>query len=201
MAVSSSQKVIKTPTSKQQGLQTMALVERFMALFIVMEILQVSDAAVYKVGDSAGWTTLGKIDYKKWAATKNFQIGDTIIFEYYNKFHNVMRVTHGMYKSCNASSPIATFTTGNDSIHITTHGHHFFFCGVPGHCEAGQKVDINVLKVSAEAPTPSALASPIVQASNVPAPSPSNANSLIVLKGPFSMVSLAMAIVLLLCFL
>ncbi|BAT94045.1 hypothetical protein VIGAN_08061200 [Vigna angularis var. angularis] len=78
MAVSSSQKGIKTPTSKQQGLQTMALVERFMALFIVMKILQVSDAAVYKVGDSAGWTTLGKIDYKKWAATKNFQIGDTI---------------------------------------------------------------------------------------------------------------------------
>ncbi|QCE08356.1 Cupredoxin [Vigna unguiculata] len=178
----------------------MGLVERVVALFIVMAILQVSDAAVYKVGDSAGWTTLGKIDYKKWAATKNFQIGDTIIFEYNDKFHNVMRVTHAMYKSCNASSPIATFTTGNDSIDISTHGHHFFFCGVPGHCEAGQKVDINVLKVSADAPTPSALASPTFQASNGPAPSPSNANPLIALKGAFSMMSLAMPIVLLLAF-
>jgi hypothetical protein len=58
----------------------MALVERAMVLSIVMMMvaMQISYAAVYKVGDSAGWTTLGNIDYKKWAATKNFQIGDTI---------------------------------------------------------------------------------------------------------------------------
>ncbi|TKY51133.1 Mavicyanin protein [Spatholobus suberectus] len=172
----------------------MALVERGVVLLIVMAIVRVSFAAVYKVGGSAGWTTLGNIDYKKWAATKNFQIGDTIIFEYNTKFHNVMRVTHAMYKSCNASSPIATFSTGNDSINITNHGHHFFFCGVPGHCQAGQKFDINVLKVSAEAPTPSALASPTVQASNVPAPSPSNAAPLIALKGAFGMMGLALGI-------
>ncbi|KAK2404907.1 Cupredoxin superfamily protein [Trifolium repens] len=160
----------------------MALVERAMVLSIVMMMvaMQISHAAVYKVGDSAGWTTLGNIDYKKWAATKNFQIGDTIIFEYSAQFHNVMRVTHAMYKSCNGSSPIATFTTGNDTIKITNHGHHFFFCGVPGHCQAGQKVDINVLKVSqvasSPAPSSSALVSPaIVPSSNVPAPSPSNA--------------------------
>ncbi|XP_027367378.1 mavicyanin-like [Abrus precatorius] len=162
----------------------MALVERGVVLFfLVMAALQVSYAAIYKVGDSAGWTTLGNIDYKKWAATKSFQIGDTIIFQYNAQFHNVMRGTHVMYKACNASSPIATFTTGNDSIKITNHGHHFFFCGVPGHCQAGQKVDINVLKVSADAPTPSALASPTVPAASVPAPSPSNAAKLITLKG------------------
>jgi len=56
----------------------MGLVKRIVALFMVMAIVQVSYAAVYKVGDSSGWTTLGKIDYKKWAATKNFQIADTI---------------------------------------------------------------------------------------------------------------------------
>ncbi|CAJ2630270.1 unnamed protein product [Trifolium pratense] len=161
----------------------MALVERAMFLSIVMMMvaMQISYAAVHKVGDSAGWTTLGNIDYKKWSATKNFQIGDTIIFEYSAQFHNVMRVTHAMYKSCNGSSPIATFTTGNDTIKITNHGHHFFFCGVPGHCQAGQKVDINVLRVSqvdasSPAPSSSALVSPAtVSASNVPAPSPSNA--------------------------
>ncbi|XP_020206058.1 mavicyanin [Cajanus cajan] len=172
----------------------MAFVETGVVLFMVMAAVQVSYAAVYKVGDSAGWTTLGNIDYRKWAATKNFQIGDSIIFEYNAKFHNVMRVTHAMYKSCNASSPISTFSTGNDSIHITNHGHHFFFCGVPGHCEAGQKVDINVLRVSAEAPTPSALASPTVQASHVPAPSPSNASPLIALRGAFGAMGLAIGI-------
>ncbi|KAL2324384.1 hypothetical protein Fmac_023442 [Flemingia macrophylla] len=162
---------------------------------VMMAVAQVSHADVYKVGDSAGWTTLGNIDYRKWAATKNFQIGDTIVFEYNAKFHNVMRVTHAMYKSCNASSPISTFTTGNDSIHITNHGHHFFFCGVPGHCEAGQKVDINVLRVSVEAPTPSALVSPTVQASHVPAPSPSNASPLIIaLRGAFGVMSFTIGI-------
>lgn len=61
----------------------MALVEiRAMVLSIVMVIfmgaMQISYAALYKVGDSAGWTTLGNIDYRKWSATKNFQVGDII---------------------------------------------------------------------------------------------------------------------------
>lgn len=99
--------------------------------------------AVYKVGDSAGWTTIGNVDYKKWAATKTFNVGDVIVFEYNPQFHNVMQVTHAGYRACNSSSPIATHTTGNDSITITTRRHHFFLCGVPGHCQAGQKVDIN----------------------------------------------------------
>lgn len=37
-----------------------------------------ANAAVYKVGDSAGWTTIGNVDYKKWAATKTFSLSDVI---------------------------------------------------------------------------------------------------------------------------
>ncbi|TYH50111.1 hypothetical protein ES332_D10G181800v1 [Gossypium tomentosum] len=49
------------------------------ALLILMPaLLRLSLAAVYKVGDSAGWTTIGNIDYKQWAATKTFQVGDVI---------------------------------------------------------------------------------------------------------------------------
>ncbi|KAG5061678.1 hypothetical protein AAZX31_01G224200 [Glycine max] len=163
----------------------MAFIEKAVFfLMMMMTAFQVSHAAVHKVGDSAGWTIIGNIDYKKWAATKNFQVGDTIIFEYNAKFHNVMRVTHAMYKSCNASSPLTTMSTGNDTIKITNYGHHFFLCGIPGHCQAGQKVDINVVKVSAAAaPSPtSAMASPVPPA-NVPAPSPNNAAPFIVVKG------------------
>lgn len=56
------------------------VVERAVTVFlmVMMAALQVSYAAVHKVGDSAGWTIIGNIDYKKWAANKNFQIGDTI---------------------------------------------------------------------------------------------------------------------------
>ncbi|XP_019422780.1 PREDICTED: mavicyanin-like [Lupinus angustifolius] len=174
------------------------LVERVVIIMLMMMLgVHVSCAEVYKVGDSDGWTIIGNVDYKNWASTKNFQLGDTIIFEYGAQFHNVMRVTHAMYQSCNASSPITTFTSGNDSIKITNHGHHFFLCGIPGHCQMGQKVDINVLKVSAPAPEPqppttsppSPIPSPLPLA-NIPAPTPSNAASFIALKQAFSIMPL-----------
>ncbi|KAK2980896.1 hypothetical protein RJ640_011370 [Escallonia rubra] len=146
----------------------------------VAALLQPSVAWVYKVGDSAGWTTIGRVDYKLWAATKTFRVGEVIVFEYNPQFHNVMQVvTHDEFKACNASAPIATHTTGNDTITITSHGHHFFFCGVPGHCQAGQKVDINVLRVSLAAPAPSTVPSPSVPASIVPSPSASEAAPLL----------------------
>ncbi|KAL0642860.1 hypothetical protein Bca4012_041150 [Brassica carinata] len=145
-----------------------------------------SKAAVYKVGDSAGWTTIANVDYKLWASTKTFHIGDTVLFEYNPKFHNVMRVTHAMYRSCNNSNPISTFTTGNDSVTLTNHGHHFFFCGVPGHCMAGQKLDLNVIHPVSFTPLSdppiSSSSSPssttMIPAAGVPGPSPSHAASL-----------------------
>ncbi|KAA0061702.1 mavicyanin [Cucumis melo var. makuwa] len=151
------------------------------AVLMTMTMMpEMAVGAVYKVGDAAGWTIIGGVDYKQWAATKTFQLGDVIVFEYNPKFHNVMRVSHEMYKSCNVSRPIETHTSGNDSITIQTRGHHFFLCGVPGHCQAGQKVDINVQRLTstAAAPEPSALASPSVPIAHTPtAPAPKAAAS------------------------
>lgn len=58
----------------------MASVTKAVALLATATLfaLQVSYAAVHKVGDSAGWTTIGNIDYKIWAAPKTFQVGDII---------------------------------------------------------------------------------------------------------------------------
>ncbi|KAJ6431407.1 hypothetical protein OIU84_018815 [Salix udensis] len=57
----------------------MALVKRAVALLTAMTLmLELIHAAVYKVGDSAGWTTSGNVDYKQWSATKTFQVGDVI---------------------------------------------------------------------------------------------------------------------------
>jgi hypothetical protein len=58
---------------------TLALAMRALALLLVLSSsLQVSHGAVYKVGDSAGWTTIGNVDYRQWAATKTFEVGDII---------------------------------------------------------------------------------------------------------------------------
>ena len=59
----------------------MAFAERVVAqalLVVMAALLQLSHAAVYKVGNSGGWTIIGNIDYKQWAATQTFQVGDII---------------------------------------------------------------------------------------------------------------------------
>ncbi|XP_021912705.1 mavicyanin-like [Carica papaya] len=147
-------------------------------LVMVMVMFQLSHATIYKVGDSVGWTITGNVDYKQWAATKNFQVGDIIIFEYDSRLHDVNRVNHAMYRACNISAPFATFTTGNDLINITTRGHHYFLCGVPGHCQLGLKVDINVIPTS-EMSQPSSFKPPssYIPALSSLAPSPNNADS------------------------
>ncbi|XP_065022601.1 mavicyanin-like [Musa acuminata AAA Group] len=119
-----------------------------------------AEGAVYKVGDSAGWTIMGSPNYTAWASSKTFHVGDTIVFDYNNSFHNVLEVTKAEYNACNASSPIATYATGNDSITIKTKGHHYFLCGFPGHCTIGQKVDIYIPKSSSAAPSTSPAAAP-----------------------------------------
>ncbi|KAG8484483.1 hypothetical protein CXB51_022862 [Gossypium anomalum] len=167
------------------GFSKRGAAEIVLAVTAVVALLQFSHAAVYKVGDSAGWTSIGNLDYKQWSATKTFQVGDIIRFEYNAQFHNVMRVTHPMYKACNASAPLATYTTGNDTINITTKGHHYFICGAPGHCQAGQKVDINVLRTSEAAPTtaPEGSTAASIPSAGSPAPSPSSGISLRASKG------------------
>ena len=74
------------------------------------------------------------------------------VFTYNKQFHDVLAVSKADYKNCNASKPTATWSTGNDSVVLNTTGHHYFLCGFPGHCAAGQKVDIRVASSSA-APT------------------------------------------------
>ncbi|CAN1280291.1 unnamed protein product [Linum perenne] len=163
-----------------------------LSMAVLLQLVIHAHGAVHKVGDSAGWTTIGSPDYKKWSATKSFQVGDIVRksqfpsishstfdpdFEYNPQFHNVMRVTHAMYRACNASSPLATYTTGNDSVAITTRGHHYFICGVNGHCQSGQKVDINVFRSSSTAPAPSSMAAPTLPSSQSPGPSANSASS------------------------
>ncbi|MCI22163.1 mavicyanin-like [Trifolium medium] len=72
----------------------MAFVEKAVVLLmVIMVAAEVSNAAEYKVGDSAGWTTIGDINYKKWAAEKKFKIGDTI--------------SHAMHQPLSQPSPVA----------------------------------------------------------------------------------------------
>ncbi|KVH93578.1 mavicyanin [Cynara cardunculus var. scolymus] len=159
-------------------MEKMAVAALFISMVVSGSLMHTAIGAVYKVGDTAGWTTIGNVNYKQWAATKTFQLGDTIVFSYNKQFHNVMQVTHADYRSCNASAPITTHSTGNDTIIIKTSGHHYFLCAVPGHCQAGQKLDINVQRVSSTlAPTPSESGSSPLASMSSPTSSPTSATA------------------------
>jgi hypothetical protein len=81
----------------------------------------------------------------------------------------VLEVTKADYDSCSNSTPIATHTSGDDKIAIKRPGHRFFICGVPGHCAAGQKVNIRVLKPrSSDAPSKAPALAPARSAAATP---------------------------------
>ncbi|KMZ74367.1 hypothetical protein ZOSMA_12G00510 [Zostera marina] len=136
------------------------------SLAILMMMMALSSGGeVYKVGDSDGWTELGSPNYTAWTVSKTFQVGDIILFEYKNSFHDVLEVSKEDYKSCNVNSPLASYTSGNDSVPINRRGHHFFVCGKPGHCHDGQKVDIRIPKLEttilgSPSPAPTSVSAP-----------------------------------------
>uniref|UniRef100_A0A0D9X0K8 Phytocyanin domain-containing protein n=1 Tax=Leersia perrieri TaxID=77586 RepID=A0A0D9X0K8_9ORYZ len=126
-------------------------------------------AAVYEVGDKAGWTIMGNPNYGIWASSKKFHKGDTVVFTYNKQFHNVLAVSKADYKNCNTSKPIATWSTGNDSVVLNTTGHHYFLCGYPSHCSIGQKVDIRVATSGHSSDAPSIAPAPASGSSEAPA--------------------------------
>ncbi|KAM7250873.1 hypothetical protein ACFE04_022756 [Oxalis oulophora] len=126
----------------------MALSKNILVFIVMVSLFKVSVATDYIVGDSEGWTSMGGVDYKEWTFQKTFHVGDIIEFQYNNQFHNVKQVTEQDFLQCSPTSPISTYTTGSDKIVLEKPEHYYFLCGYPGHCEAGQKLDILVKPAS-----------------------------------------------------
>ncbi|KAF5727065.1 mavicyanin [Tripterygium wilfordii] len=139
----------------------------------LMALCGSSYGAVYKVGDSAGWTDQGGVDYKKWASSKTFYVGDIIVFEYNKQYHNVIEVISFYdFHFCNTSSPVATYSSGNDSITLNRSGDFYYTCASPGHCQAGQKVHIFVHSATSMGPIGSPTPGPSPSPSLSTAPTP-----------------------------
>ncbi|KAL2230185.1 UNVERIFIED_CONTAM: Early nodulin-16 [Sesamum indicum] len=113
-------------------------------MFLMMAFLEGSMGAVYKVGDSAGWTNTG-VDYEKWASAHTFKVGDTVVFNYDKESNDVTRVTQENYETCNSNDPIETFNSGDDELEYSTPGNFYYICSFPNRClNNKQKVEINV---------------------------------------------------------
>ncbi|KAK1374768.1 Phytocyanin domain-containing protein [Heracleum sosnowskyi] len=111
-------------------------------------------ATDFVVGDDNGWTT--NFDFKTWAASKEFHVGDKLIFKYTAGVHNVHRADLASFQDCKQSSTSVALTTGNDVITLASEGKKWYLCTVATHCATGnQKLAITVLpQVESPAPAP-----------------------------------------------
>ncbi|XP_015159273.1 mavicyanin-like [Solanum tuberosum] len=122
----------------------MALKALLVALIVVNMVVVPIMATEHLVGDDQGWKL--KFDYNAWAESKEFHVGDKLIFKYKEGAHNVYKADLAAFQSCVAGANVEPLTSGNDVIDLKTPGKKWYFCGVNNHCEQGMKVAVNVLQ-------------------------------------------------------
>ncbi|XVF42581.1 hypothetical protein PTKIN_Ptkin01aG0375400 [Pterospermum kingtungense] len=131
-------------------------VHRSLVVFAIIAAIAsaTSFATEFIVGGDKGWD-LG-VDYLKWPKDKQFFVGDTLVFHYEAGYHNVYKVNGTDYQNCNVPTnrSLGSFT-GNDTITLATSGNKWYICGISGHCQGGQRLQITVLE-SAPISAPSA---------------------------------------------
>eukprot|EP00249_Psilotum_nudum_P002902 c16150_g1_i1 orf=584-1252(+) len=128
--------------------------------FCVFTLLLMTTTAYknFTVGDDIGWVypvLNPSVNYTKWAAGKEFSLGDYLIFNYPDKNHSVvMTRNQSVYTSCD-------FLDSNDDdyevygeagvasrseVPLVETGETYFFCSAfsGDHCKGGMKFAINV---------------------------------------------------------
>ncbi|MBA0873380.1 hypothetical protein Goshw_001343 [Gossypium schwendimanii] len=152
------------------------------AFFVVLaaNVLQSTDGATYKVGDSTGWRVPTNIDfYEDWADDRVFFVGDVLVFNFTTGKHNVAVVTEAAYEACNTTDTITIMCNGPARITLNRTGDFYFICAVPGHCSAGQKVRVEVKNGNrhAAAPAPGPMPKSRPPSTATPSPTPHGTSS------------------------
>ncbi|CAM0876762.1 unnamed protein product [Alopecurus aequalis] len=120
------------------------------ALTVVAFFPGLAVATEHIVGDDSGWVL--NFDYAKWAETKQFVVGDTIVFKYGSASHNVLEVGGADFLACSKPATANVMNSGEDRITLDKAGRRWFFCGVGEHCKKAMKLKITVLETAAPAP-------------------------------------------------
>ncbi|XP_022847708.1 uclacyanin 1-like [Olea europaea var. sylvestris] len=148
-----------------------------LSLAMIAMLIYMAKAANHTVGaPNGGWDQF--TDLKTWATSQTFSPADNLFFQY-GSFHNLLEVSKADYDSCVTSNPLnPPYIGGLTVIPLTNPGKRYFICGIPGHCSAGMKVEINTIAASVLAPAaaqapPQTLATTSSLVSPVSSPSPS----------------------------
>ncbi|PPD85051.1 hypothetical protein GOBAR_DD18004 [Gossypium barbadense] len=99
------------------------------------------EATVFTVGESSGWVV--GVDYDAWAKSKNFKLGDLLVFDY-SSAYAIDEVFENDYNTCNIDHPISSDNSGSTVISLLNAGPNYFICGTPGYCAQGMKFIANV---------------------------------------------------------
>ncbi|CAN6910074.1 unnamed protein product [Brassica oleracea var. botrytis] len=125
----------------------MATTTRMFCFVLVMVLMGCCcSAKIYKVGESKIWTAKKDGSYYEWAKRKEFQVGDSLMFEYDGNVNDITQVSSRLeYQFCNSLSPKAVYNTGHDVVTLTEPGYHFFITSNRSQCVAGQKLVVFVV--------------------------------------------------------
>ncbi|KAK2969832.1 hypothetical protein RJ640_000649 [Escallonia rubra] len=138
-----------------------------------------AEAREFPVGGNANsWKIPSSPDaFNKWAEKERFEIGDSLVMKYDPKSDSVLEVTEEDYKNCNKGKPIKSYKGGETKIALNRSGLFYFISGAEGHCEKGQKLEVDVLSDKHEGGGvkghPPALA-PVSVLPPAPAPAPAD---------------------------
>nr|CAD1834124.1 unnamed protein product [Ananas comosus var. bracteatus] len=97
------------------------------------------------VGGSKGWRLPpNQTFYQEWAQTRNFSLGDKLLFPFRSSVYNIMEVSKEDFDACTQKNVTQRFHAGPAIVELTEPGPHYYYCGIGLHCEAGQKLSIDV---------------------------------------------------------
>ncbi|KAF9615831.1 hypothetical protein IFM89_026671 [Coptis chinensis] len=160
-----------------------------MGCFLVLVALVGGAAAqrTHDVLDTTGWIIpQGDPDaYNKWAASKTFGVGDTLVFNFASGRHDVAEVPKAAYDACTKTSNIGPVLTSSPAkVTLEKAGAHYYICTFGQHCSNGQKLAINVTGSASSGPTtspsPGQSTGPMVDSTpGTTAPAPNSASGVI----------------------
>ncbi|XP_062195928.1 chemocyanin-like [Phragmites australis] len=119
----------------------------------IAAVFGTASGASYTVGEPGGSWDI-RTNFTAWASSIDFHPGDQLVFKYPASAHDVVEVSRSGYRSCSAN-PVSMPRTGSNTVLLAAVGRRYFICGVPGHCDAGMKLQVRVVPAGCNSPSPS----------------------------------------------
>lgn len=126
-------------------------------LLLVLGVARRTEAASYKVGDSAGWDL--SADLQSWVNGKTFYVGDVLVFGY-SRYNTLDEVDEAGFKNCSAADAVLSRSDGNTTVPLTAPGDRYFISGNELYCLSGMKLHVLVNQPAGAAPAGPPPASP-----------------------------------------